>query len=323
MKRPSEREIIDLIHSVLGISMKRTIQNDDVATFPLGKNLLVLKCDMLVQGTDVPEQMEPWQIARKSIVSCLSDLSCKGVRPAATLLSLAIPRRFTESDVAGLARGFRIAEKEFGVNIIGGDTNEGRELVIDCCMVGIAKQPMIVRRSGAKKRDLIVTSGPFGYSAAGLRILTGKSRSAPSFRKKAVGVVLMPEPRLKFGYALSRYATSAMDSSDGLAITLYELSRASRKRFVLDRLPTTQEVRKFAKENGYDLEDLVLYGGEEYEIVATVPARHLERLRRLARAAGCTLFAIGSVEDGTGVYAKEGEKKRRIEKRGWEHLAAG
>src|SRR3972149_8005313 len=110
MRRLSERQIIELMSRALGIRRNRTVWNDDVATIPLGNKLLVFKCDMLVQSTDAPKQMSLSQIARKSIVSSLSDLACKGVRPLATLASLAIPKDFTEKDVAAIANGFRIAE---------------------------------------------------------------------------------------------------------------------------------------------------------------------------------------------------------------------
>ncbi len=319
MKRLSEKQIIRLLQSALGIHSKKTLWNDDVATLPLQGRLLVLKCDMLVQSTDVPKQMRPWQAARKSIVSCVSDMACKGVRPLATLVSLAIPRYFTSSDVRDMVKGFRIAEREFGINIIGGDTNEGKELTIDCCMAGVADR--IVRRSGARIGDLIITSGPFGYPAAGLRILKDGARCEPGFRKKVLRAVMVPEPRLKFGLGLARYATSTMDSSDGLAITLHELSRASRKRFVVEQLPAALGVREFAKTNRYRAEDLVLYGGEEYEIVATIPKRDLDRVGRLAKASGCRLHVLGQVESGSGLVRIEDRRTVRIEERGWEHLS--
>jgi thiamine-monophosphate kinase len=319
MKKLDELQIIDLISRALGISKKRTLWNDDVATVPLGNRVLAFKCDMLVQSTDVPRQMRMWQIARKSVVSCLSDLACKGVKPLATLVSLAIPRHFTSKDVADLAKGFRIAEREFDVNIIGGDTNEGKELVIDCCMVGLAEH--IVKRSGARIGDLIVTSGPFGYSASGLKILTRKVMINKKFKMKVVKTVLLPKPRLEFGMLLARYATSSMDSSDGLAITLHELCRQSKKKFAIRELPATSDVKEFARNNHRNLNELVLHGGEEYEIVATIPKHHLAIVRRLAKKAGCRLFVIGIVERGKGVFMIEGGKRIKIEKRGWTHLA--
>jgi len=319
MKRLSELQIIDLISRELGISRKRTVRNDDVATVQLGRKVLVFKCDMLVKSTDAPAQMRLWQIARKSIVSSLSDLACKGVKPLATLVSLAIPKLFDAKDIADLANGFKIAEREFNVNIIGGDTNEGKELVIDCCMIGLSDR--IVKRSGAGGGDLIITSGAFGYSASGLKILTKKAKADKNFKNKAVKVVLMPKPRLEFGLSLSRYATSSMDSSDGLAITLHELSKQSKKRFVVNELPATNEIKEFAERNRYSFKELVLHGGEEYEIVATIPKRNLEKVRMLARKSGCRLFVIGIVERGKGVFIVENCNRIKIEKRGWEHLS--
>src|SRR5574341_325792 len=319
MKRLSEFQIINLISRMLGISKKPTAWNDDVATIPLGNKLLVFKCDMLVQSTDAPRQMKLSQIARKSIVSSLSDLACKGIIPLATLVSLAIPKDFTEKDIIALADGFKTAEREFSVNIIGGDTNEGKELVIDCCMIGLSNH--IVRRSGAKNGDVIVTSGAFGYSASGLKILTRKTKTNKKFRNKAIRAVLMPQPRLEFGELLVRYATSSMDSSDGLAITLHELSKQSKKRFIVNELPSTKEIEEFAKRNRYNFNELVLHGGEEYEIVATIPKRYLTRVKNLARKARCKLFVLGTVEKGTDVFMIEKGKRTKIEKRGWEHLA--
>ncbi len=319
MKKLSELQIIDLMSRTLGISRKRTAWNDDVATVQFGKKVLSFKCDMLVQSTDAPTQMRLRQIARKSIVSSLSDLACKGVKPIATLVSLAIPKHFDAKDIVDLTNGFKIAEKEFDVNIIGGDTSEGNELVIDCCMIGLSDR--IVKRSGARDGDLIITSGAFGYSASGLKILTKKAKADTNFKNKAVKAILMPNPRLEFGLLLSRYATSSMDSSDGLAITLHELSKQSNKRFTVNELPATDEIKEFAERNRYSFTELVLHGGEEYEIVATMPKRHLGRVRMLARKSGCRLFVIGIVERGKGVFIVKNGERIKIEKRGWEHLS--
>jgi len=318
MKRLSEKQVIDQIYKALSIMKKRTLWNDDISTVKIGNKILAFKCDMFVRSTDAPKQMKVWQMARKSIVSCASDLACKGVKPLASLISLGIPRNFTQKDVAELARGFRKAEREFYVNIIGGDTNESKDLVIDCFVVGLASK--IIKRSGANNGDLIITSGPFGYSSAGLRILQNKAKAKSNFRKKAKDTVLMPKARLEFGWGLVNYVTSAMDSSDGLAITLYELSEQSKKKFIIDSLPTTDEVKEFAKINRYDIHRLVLQGGEEYEIVATIPKRNLKKVLSLARKSKCRVFVIGHVETGRGVFMKRNKKQERIEKRGWEHL---
>jgi thiamine-monophosphate kinase len=316
---PREREIIDQLTRALAIMKKRTLQNDDVSTVKAGDRILAFKCDMFVRSTDAPRQMKKWQMARKSIVSCASDFACKGIKPLASLISLGIPRNFTHKDIQELAKGFKMAEREFDVNIVGGDTNESNDLVIDCCMVGFADR--IVKRAGARNDDLIITSGPFGYSSSGLKILQNKAKASSQFSRRARNAVFMPKARIGFGLGLASYASSAMDSSDGLAITLYELSEHSRKRFIVDSLPATYEVREFAKANRYDIKKLVLQGGEEYEIVATIPKRNLGKVQALARKNGCRIFVIGHVEAGKGVFMKEDAKLKRVEKRGWEHLS--
>ncbi len=325
-----ERDIIRIITSRLSKYKGKNIYRlyDDVDLVRLGGLSVALKCDMLVQSTDVPKQMRLWQVARKSIVACVSDMASKGIKPLYALISLALPSSISKKDVYSLAYGFKRAEKEFGIKIVGGDTNEGKELVIDCCMIGLCSKCKddssccYVKRYGAKHGDAIIVSGPFGYTKAGLLLLTHEDRLKASRRFKSIAVnsVLLPEPRLKFGLALARYATSSMDSSDGLALTLHTMSRLSRKRFIIERLPTTKYVRRFAVDNMLDLKDLVLYAGEEYEIVATVRADMLDKVLRLARDNGCNAIVIGKVEYGSGVFLKEGDKLVEIEERGWEHL---
>src|SRR5713226_5444105 len=140
----NEIEIIELFAKKLGLE---ELSLDDVAVVNLGgkynskssdREDIVFKCDMLVQSTDVPPQMRPWQIARKSLVSCVSDMVAKGIRPYVAMISIGIPRGYPTDAIWDLADGFKIASKEFGVKIVGGDTNECKEVVIDCSMIGIA-----------------------------------------------------------------------------------------------------------------------------------------------------------------------------------------
>jgi thiamine-monophosphate kinase len=112
-----------------------------------------------------------------------------------------------------------------------------------------------------------------------------------------------------------------MDSSDGLALTLHELSKQSGKRFIVNHLPSTEEIKEFAKRNRYSLNELVLHGGEEYEIVGTISGRHLTKVMNIARKTGCKLFVLGRVGRGSGVFMIEKGKWIKIENRGWEHLS--
>jgi len=291
---------------------------EDVEVLRIGKMYFVTKSDMLVESTDVPKGMKIDEIARKSMVACVSDFSAKGVRPLYATVSLAIPRGFSKSKIKKLAHGFMKASKEFGVKIIGGDTNEGKETVIEVSMFGVTQG--IVNRKGAKNNDIIVTSGPFGYVSSGLKIILNHCKADPKFTRKSKKQVFVPIPRLKFGLSIARYLSSSMDSSDGLSTTLNEMSRQSSKKFVITKLPSHYDVKKFAKRNKIRFTDLVFNGGEEYEIVATVSSKNLSKIRKIARIQKIPLFEIGYITKGKNVIYQQENKITIIQKRGWLHF---
>lgn len=331
MTKLDEKEIIDLFISKLGIHKVVEFEKDDVVIFPLKKKIkkisssssvpatttanLILKCDMLVESTDVPPGMRPWQIARKSIVSCISDLSAKGIKPPyLSLISIGIPKKYSKNEIVDLAKGFRLASREFKVKIVGGDTNESNELIIDCNMVGISDEEEdgdsnIPKRKGARPGDVVICSGEFGYSSSGLKILIDNAKaSREEFRKKAILSVIKPKPQQKFGISLAKYFSSSIDSSDGLAISLYELAKQSKVNFIIDSIPSANGVKDFAKYNNLDAKDLIFYGGEEYQIVATIPQLYLKKVEALARRSKLKLRVIGKVEKGNGKVFAINEK---------------
>ncbi len=316
MTKLDEKQIIQIFANKLGIS-----DLNDVALLDKG---IVMKSDMLVASTDIPSGMEPWQAARKSIVSCVSDLAAKGIRPHAAVISVGIPDSYSmlRPYIEGLAEGFAIASKEFGVKIVGGDTNEAAELVIDCSMIGFSTFK-VPTRSGAKPGDYVIVSGPFGFAPAGLAILlqnaiTVSSSNSVTFRKHAVKSVLEPYPRQSFGLALARYFSSSIDSSDGLAVSLYELaSQSEGVDIIIYNIPFVEGLDEFAQENSLDKNELVFHGGEEYEIVATISPTTISQAEAAARKAGVNLHVIGRVEKGSGkVFARN----RLLENRGYMHL---
>ena len=321
MTKLDEKQIIRIFANRLGIS-----NLDDVALLDKG---IVMKSDMLVASTDIPSGMEAWQAARKSIVSCVSDLAAKGVRPHAAVISLGIPSSYSmlQPYIEGLAEGFAIASKEFGVKIVGGDTNEAAELVIDCSMIGFSTFK-VPTRSGAKPGDYVIVSGPFGFAPAGLAILlqnaitvssnSSSNSDSVTFRKHAVKSVLEPYPRQSFGLTLARYFSSSIDSSDGLAVSLYELaSQSEGVDIIIYNIPFVEGLDEFAQENSLDKNELVFHGGEEYEIVATISPTTISQAKAAARKAGVNLHVIGKVEKGTGkVFARN----RLLENRGYMHL---
>ena len=315
MSKLNEKKIIEIFQNRLG---NRGFVPEDVEFFKIGKKYFVLKVDTLVESTDVPPRMKLEDIARKSIVSCVSDFAVKGVKPIFGIVSLTIPKKYSKSKIESLARGFHKARKEFSLKILGGDTNEGKELVISFSLFGITEK--IVRRKGAKINDIIITSGPFGYTSAGLNILLKNKKHSKKFESRAKRVVCNPRPRLEFGLKNKNYFSSSMDSSDGLSTTLNEISNQSKKRFVINKLPTERDVFDFANSNNLDVNDLVFNGGEEYEIVATVNPSNLKKIKKYAKKNRIKLYEIGYVMKGKGVFFQKNGKLISIKDKGWHHF---
>ncbi len=315
MTKLNEKEIISIFHKKL---KNHRFISEDVEVFRIGKINCVTKVDTLVESTDIPPGMTLKDAVRKSVIACVSDFASKGVKPLYGMISVTIPKKFSKLKITNLAVGLGKAAKEFDLKFIGGDTNEGKELVIQISLFGSAKK--IVTRRGAKTNDVIVTTGPFGYSSAGLKILLSKKKATQEFSKKAKRAVFRPESRLKFGITNLKFFSSSMDSSDGLSMTLHEMARQSKKKFVLTKLPTNQDIFEFAKTNCIDPLDLIFNGGEEYEIVGTVNPANISKVKRNAKAQKIPLYEIGYVTKGVGVMYKTGTKTIPIKNKGWLHF---
>lgn len=335
MKRVHEKQILSLIMSKFcADNIDPLFGKDDISMVPLNKVLkmsnneysLAITCDMLVEHTDVPPKMTFKQIARKSLVSCISDLSAKGVKPIVALISLGIPRYLNKRNVDDIVKGFSLTSKEFGFFVTGGDINESKELIIDCCMVGFPNNKLKVpRRNGAIAGEYVVVSGLFGYSSSGLKILLNDLK-CPNylFRKMSVDSVLNPSPPVKFGLELSHYLSSSIDSSDGLALSLYELAKESNVDLLIhkDKIPIPLELQRFSTMNNLNMEDLIYYGGEEYQIIGTVSKKNLRKVNALAKKHSLNLFIIGMAIDGIGKVFEicSNGQRNLLKKKGFTHL---
>lgn len=323
-----ERKAIELLTSILEEAPAAYPPlGDDVSGWRLGDGLLaVLKTDMLVASTDVPPGMSLYQAARKAVVMCVSDLAAKGVRPLAVLVSLGLPGDLSEGELLELARGLNDGAREYGAYVIGGDTNECSELVIACSIFGTCREGELVTRSGARPGDLLAVSGSFGLTYLGLKALLEGIELSPGVRDRALKAVLMPEARLELGLALagSGVLTASIDSSDGLAWSLAEISRASNVGFIIEELPMEPGVAEEAERLGIEPEEACLYGGEEYELVVTVRPDAWEEAVKIAKSAGAGLTLIGRATERPGIWLRKGDGRlKRVEARGWEHFKRG
>lgn len=315
MKKLDEVKIIEIFQKK---NQNKSFVPEDVEVFRFGNKLCVSSIDTLVESTDIPPKMKFSEIARKSVVSALSDFAAKGVRPSFAIISVSIPRKVNSKKIKELANGFAKTAKEYNIKILGGDTNEGKEITISVVLIGFAKK--IVKRRGAKINDKIFVTGEFGNSAAGLQILLRRKKADDIFKKIAINSVKKPQCRLEFGIKNQSKFSSSMDSSDGLSTCINEMARQSNKQFLIDKLPANTKLFEFASKNKLDPLNLIFNGGEEYEIVFTTSPRNVKNLQTFAKRSKINLLEIGRVIQGNGVVLLHDDKKTIIKDRGWKHF---
>lgn len=317
-----ERRVIDRIIECLDKPQVVVLPfGDDVAATPIGHNkLAVLKTDMLVGETDIPRGMTLWQAARKAVVMNISDFAAKGVKPKVLLVSLGLPKDMTEKDVKDIGKGLNDGVREYDAYLIGGDTGEAIDLMICCMVFGTSPERRIMLRSGAQAGDILAVTGPFGRTAAGLKILSEDqiSEGEQSF----LDAVYMPKAQLADGLALGRtgVVSASIDSSDGLAVSLHELRKMSHVGFKLREVPVAGEVVRFADRIGMDAAELALYGGEEYELVVTVKPEGWSRAQQAVRRVGGNLNAFGIATESQDIILCKDNVEKKIPYRGWEHF---
>jgi len=319
-----EKKIIQIIQEELEVMPNLPLGfGDDASAISInGDNVAVLKTDMLVGKTDVPPGMSLRQAARKVVVMNISDFAAKGVKPLVILVSLGLPRDLKEDDVREIGAGLNEGAREYGAYVIGGDTNEASDLIISCSLLGFSSKKNLVSRSGARPGDILAVTGEFGKTAAGLKILLEGFSASGKIEKTLKESVLLPKARLKEGLALSKTGglTASIDSSDGLAWSLYELADASNVGFIIDNVPIAWEAAEFARAHNLDPLELSLYGGEEYELVVTVKPEFWEEAKKAAEGVDASLTRIGVVTEEKKIKLKADGETRIIERKGWEHF---
>jgi thiamine-monophosphate kinase len=276
---------------------------DDAATFtpPAGADL-VLTTDALVGGVHFFVDDPPDTIAKKALRVNLSDLAAKGSAPAGFLLSLALPEAIGEEWLEAFAGGLGADAHAYGCALLGGDTvRTTGPVTISITAFGTLPHGRMVGRSGAGAGDLVVVTGTIGDAALGLLVRrdSGKAERWQLNHRQRDHLIeryLLPQPRNAIAQALQQHASAAMDVSDGLVGDLRKLCAASDVAADIDvvRVPLSDAART-ALASDPALVEAALTGGDDYEVVATVPAPAIAALKAQARAAGVALSEIGVV----------------------------
>ncbi len=296
--------------------------DEDASDMGLEEGLnIVLNVDTFVSSTDRLPGMSDAQVGRKTAVMTLSDIVVKGARPLITMLSLCISPDHEVNEGIELVRGFSQYCIRNGIRFLGGDTGSAKEVILTGVALGTVEPTQIVKRGGAREGDLIIVTEDFGLTSVAYKMLLENREVSPNLGGRALEAVYRPELYLDLVPALARQhlVTSAMDSSDGLAITLNTMSEHSNMAFIIDRLPIAEGVEEFAVQHELNLLQLVMQGGEEFIPVMTIPPERLAVAKEIARQHRVRLTVIGHVENGTGVYLKsDGEPGMIMLPRGYD-----
>jgi thiamine-monophosphate kinase len=303
-------------------ALRLGIGDDAAIVRPRPGRELVLTCDSFLEGVHFLSRVHPPEsVGYKALARATSDLAAVGADPRYFLLSLALPRPRTGAWLNQFLKGMARAAHRFGLRLIGGDTAQHRSIAISITVLGEISPGLVVTRAGARPGDLICTSGVLGRAQLGLElVLRGLHRQR---RWRALlQHHLHPSPRLALGKMLARrrLASAMIDTSDGLSTDLARLCDASGvgAEIEVDRLPLVR-VPPELEGRGLEAARLGLHGGEDYELLFTVPQRRVRLLP--ASFQGLPLTPIGRITRKTGIrLLKPNGRSESLPRRGWDHF---
>lgn len=281
---------------------------DDAASLivPDGQELVVTM-DTLISGVHFRGDDPADLIARKALRVNLSDLAAKGAEPFGYFLSLALGSGWTQAWLGAFAAGLAADQKSFGVSLYGGDTvRTPGPLTISVTALGTVPVGRMVARGTARAGDHLFVTGTIGDAALGLRV-TGPGDGGREYLRRRY---LVPEPRLALKNALLETASAAMDISDGLLGDLAKMCAASGAGASIDRhrIPLSEAARDRLRATP-GIWDTILTGGDDYEILAAVPADRVDRFQELARLSAIVVSPFGMIEANEGIRLFDGSKK--------------
>ncbi len=294
---------------------------DDAALFrPKRGHEIILTCDWFLEGTHFLRQKHPPDaVGWKCLARAVSDVGAMGGTPRCFLLSLALPGTHTGRWLDLFLGGLRRASRKFQCPLAGGDTTRRNEILISVTVVGEVRAGSAVLRSGARADDILYVSGRLGEAELGLWIMR-QSEGATSKKNTLTRKHLYPEPRLALGQWLVKkgLATAMMDLSDGLSSDLSRLCAASAVGARVEKVKIPQvQTPDLALKHGRDPLQFALHGGDDYELVFTVPPRKAKLLPKTFRRVRLTPIGKITRKRELLVLEKNG-RARQLIPGGWD-----
>lgn len=327
--------LIDKLTKDINLKNKSSIfgVGDDAAVMSFPETEVLVSTDMLVEGIHFDLTYVPLKhLGYKSAVVNFSDIYAMNGTPRQITVSLAVSKRFTVEHIEQLYEGIRLACNIYGVDLVGGDTTSSRSgLVISITCIGDAKKEDIVYRNGAKPTDLICVSGDLGAAYMGLQLLerekiagSGNPDFVPDFNGKEYIVErqLKPEARKDIIAELHKMGvkpTSMMDISDGLSSELLHLCKESKTgcRVYEDRIPIDYQTAIMAEELNMNLITAAMNGGEDYELLFTVPLAEHDKVEKMTGVKVIGYMTEPSL--GCALITRDGQSEIALKAQGWNH----
>lgn len=264
--------------------------------------------------------MSPFHIGYRAFAANLSDLAAMGAFPTYYLVSIVVPKTWKEASIVDLFAGMKELANKYNVDLIGGDTVSGNNLILSVTIIGKLERGRARYRHAAEAGDIVFVTGTLGDARAGLYLLQNdlKNENRDYFIKRH----RMPMPRIEFGRGLSRLKRIALnDVSDGVANEAHEIAVASQVSIVLndDLIPVHPSYTEFP----FEFQSKWKYfGGEDFELLGTVPKVDWPFVQNVAKELTLKITAIGSVieKDEENVYLKQSQIYEPLNKAGYTHL---
>lgn len=316
----NEFDIIKIFFAPLAHHPGALNLKDDAAIFtiPAGNELVVTK-DAMVSGVHFIGNESPESIARKLLRVNLSDLAAMGATPCYYFLALMLPATTPEHWIRSFASGLAADQKEYGITLMGGDTTHTTTgaLALSLTAFGLVPEGQSLKRSGAKAGDAVYVSGTIGDAALGLQVAGGK------LQVKGSGTLLqryqLPQPRIALGQKLRGIANACMDISDGLMQDMEHIATSSGVGATLHQalIPLSMAAR-YAMETIENPWQTIVAGGDDYELLFTVPLHHISRLESITDV---TVTRIGTMTEGKTIQLldKHGEEMI-LARKGYRHF---
>jgi thiamine-monophosphate kinase len=306
---------------------------DDAAILDHFGKQVVVSTDMLVEGVHFDLMYTPLKhLGYKSVIVNLSDIYAMNATPAQITMSIAFSNRFSVEALNEIYEGVYAACSKYNVDLVGGDTTSSQKgLIISVTAIGEVAPSAFVTRSGAKKGDLVCVSGDLGGAFLGLTLLEREKKVfletkgvQPDLENQdyIVGRILKPEARkdiVEFFAENNVAPTSMIDISDGLSSELLHICKQSNVGCVLyeEKIPVHETARQFAYKLELDPTACALSGGEDYELLFTIPQSDYDKL--VLNENISVVGYITEAEEGSHIITKGGNR-HKLTAQGWDAL---